>query len=157
RAPLAPVDGRAGHFYVQYPLRPGDTLIRFIYHIAYAGPTSLHLKLPYPIKKFAVMHPSSIAFKPARQGTFTTAGETNGLKLEAAVQQPLSGDVPAFEISGVGTAPPGRPAPPAVAVAPNPAVEQRAAVEASPSLEKKRQSWLLPLVIASLLLAGALV
>jgi hypothetical protein len=157
KAQLAPVDGRPGHFYVQYPLRPGDTLIKFVYHLPYAGPTSLHLKLPYPIKKFAVVHPPSIAFKPARPGTFTTSGETNGLRVEAAVQQPLTGDVPAFEISGVGTAPPGRPAPPALAVAPKRPVEQHAAAEASPSLEKKRQSWLLPLVTAGLLLVGALV
>jgi len=157
KAPLAPVEGRPGHYAVHYPLRPGDTLVKFIYHLPYAGPTSLHLRLPYPIKKFAVMHPPSIAFKAARPRTFTTSGETNGLRVEAAVQQPLAGDVPAFEISGVGTAPPARPTPPAVAATPNPAVEQRAVAEASPSPETKRGFWLLLLVTASLLLVGALV
>lgn len=101
-----PVKGRPGKYLVDFPIRPGDTLLKVSYHLPYQGPTTLHLRLPYPIQQFGVVHPPSITFKALRPNTFNSPpGLLNGLKLEAAVAQPLVGDVPAFEISGMGTAP----------------------------------------------------
>jgi hypothetical protein len=58
--------------------------------------------------------------------TFLIPGQANGLQIEAAVAQPLAGDVPAFVISGMGSAPPAsftaKAVPPVAAAAQRPAV-----------------------------------
>ncbi len=102
-ATLPPQKGR---YAVDFPLRPGDTLFKFTYHLPYEGHATLHLKLAYPIKSFAVVHPPSMSFKAVRSKTFTSPGLVQGLRLEQAVAQPVVREVPAFEVSGVGTAPP---------------------------------------------------
>jgi hypothetical protein len=133
--------------------------------------TTFHLKLPYPIKKFAVMHPPSMRFKASRRDAFTNPGQANGFQIEAAVKQPLVGDVTPFEISGTGVAssaaattiaPPGQAsqppeiAAPPVTVVPNPAARQPTEPAANAFLEQKGESWLVPLAIASLIMVGAL-
>ncbi|HEY6352434.1 MAG TPA: hypothetical protein VI636_23805 [Candidatus Angelobacter sp.] len=102
-----PVKGKSGKFRLNYPIRPGDTLFKFIYHLPYEGPTTLHLRVPYPIEKFAVMHPPTMVFKASRAGAFISPDQlADNLKVEAAVTVPTVGDVPAFQISGVGISPP---------------------------------------------------
>ncbi|MBZ5504383.1 MAG: hypothetical protein LAO78_02750 [Acidobacteriia bacterium] len=100
-----PVKGQQGRYAIDFPIRPGDTLFKFIYHLPYAGPTTLHVKLAYPIKSFAVMHPPSMSFKSSQPKAFTSPGEAQGLRVEQAVSKPVVRDVPAFEISGTGLAP----------------------------------------------------
>ena len=101
-----PVKGKPGKYQVDFPIRPGDTLFKVTYHMPYQGATTLHLHVPYPIEKFGVLHPPSIIFKALQPNTFDSPpGLANGLKLESSVAQPLVGDVPAFQISGMGTAP----------------------------------------------------
>jgi hypothetical protein len=173
----SPVSGQPRLYSIDFPLRPGDTLIKFAYRLPSAGPTNLHLRLPYPIKKFAVMHPPSIAFKAERPGTFTKPGMANGWQVEAAIAEPVVGDL-AFQVSGIGIASapsaPARPnpaapqqpaasAPPAVAAAPpaeagaaNSAPARLPPASTSASAEPQRTSWLAPLAIAGVLMAGAL-
>ena len=100
------VKGREGVFDVNFPIRPGDTLFKFVYHLPYSGRTTLRLHLPYPILRFGVMHPASMRFKALAPNTFRSPGPAGGLDVEAAVKSPLVGDVPPFEISGTGVAPP---------------------------------------------------
>jgi hypothetical protein len=104
---LAPVSvpGQRGALAVDFPMRPGETLFKFTYRLPYSGRTSLHVKLLYPIQRLAVVHPTSISFKALRPRSFTSPGEVQGMRLELAASQPVKGEVPAFEISGVGTAP----------------------------------------------------
>src|SRR5579864_5235868 len=47
-----PVKGRSGKFRLDYPIRPGDTLLKYVYHLPYEGPTTIHLRVPYAIEKF---------------------------------------------------------------------------------------------------------
>lgn len=98
---LAPVQGKQGVYSVDYPLRPGETLFKFSYHLPAAGATTLRLKLAYPIKSFAVMHPPSMKFKALRPQTFISPGTAKGMQIEQAVGG-VGRDVPAFVISGVG-------------------------------------------------------
>lgn len=106
KATPEPVKGQTGKYDINFPIRPGDTLFKFTYRIPYQGPTTLHIKVPYPIDKFGVMHPPSMAFKPALAGTFTAPQKMPGnLTVEATTTVPTVGEVPAFEISGVGQAP----------------------------------------------------
>jgi len=111
KTPPVPVPGQPGRYAIGFPIRPGDTLFKYTYHLPYYGPTRFQLRLPYPIQKFAVMHPPSLVFKALRRGAFVSPGRANGLQIEKAVSEPLVGDVPAFEVSGVGLAS----APPAIA------------------------------------------
>jgi len=101
-----PVQGQSGRYAVEYPLRPGETLFKFVYHLPYTGPTTLHLKPAYPVANFAVMHPPSMKFKAANPRAFTSPGVTRGLQIEQAVRKPVVREAPSFEISGIGLAPP---------------------------------------------------
>jgi hypothetical protein len=99
-----PVEGQEGKYSINFPMRPGDTLFKCVYHLPYRPPTTLHLRLPYPITNFGVMHPPSMSFKALRRDAFKSPGLAGGLRVEQAVATPLMGDVPAFEISGLGKA-----------------------------------------------------
>jgi hypothetical protein len=95
-----PVKGPEGKYGIDFPIRPGDTLFKWVYHLPYRAPTTLHLKLAYPITNFGVMHPPSMSFTALRRDTFRSPGLAGGLRVEQAVTTPLMGDVPAFEVSG---------------------------------------------------------
>jgi hypothetical protein len=99
-----PIKGQQGRYAVDFPIRPGDTLFKFVYHLPYSEPTILQVKLPYPIRNFAVMHPPSMSFKPSLAAAFTSPGMAQGLRVEQAVGKPVVRDVAAFEISGIGLA-----------------------------------------------------
>ncbi|MBZ5491952.1 MAG: hypothetical protein LAO76_13555 [Acidobacteriia bacterium] len=98
-----PIKGQQGRYAVDFPIRPGDTLFKFVYHLPYSEPTRLQVKLPYPIRNFAIMHPPSMSFKPSSVAAFTSPGMAQGLRVEQAVGKPVR-DVAAFEISGIGLA-----------------------------------------------------
>jgi hypothetical protein len=94
-----PVTGQDGRYGINFPLRPGDTLFRYVYHLPYQASTTLHLKLPYPITNFAVMHPPSMSFKALRPDAFKSPGLAGGFRVEQALTTPLTGDVPDFKIA----------------------------------------------------------
>lgn len=102
----SPIPAQKDRYAVDFPLRPGETLFKFAYHLPYDGHATLHLKLAYPIKSFAVVHPPTMSFKATSPRAFASPGLVQGLQLEQAVNKPVVREVPAFKISGVGTAPP---------------------------------------------------
>lgn len=106
KAPLAEAKDGKFSYTIDFPLRPGETLFKFSYHLPYQGPTSFHLKVEYPIQKFAVVHPSSMSFKAARPNTFANPGLAGGMELEQVLAEPVTGQIPAFTIAGQGVAPP---------------------------------------------------
>lgn len=165
KTPPVAVAGQPGHYSINFPIRPGDTLFKYTYHLPYSGPTRFHLRLPYPIQKFAVMHPPSISFRALQQGSFVHPGTTKGLEIEKVVSEPLVGDVPVFEVSGVGLTS----APPAIAqAAPVPQVSA-APVPTSVPPDKSRTVppttaagptktlWLTLAVVGGILAIGVLV
>lgn len=101
----APVAGQKNLYAVNFPLRPGNTFYKFAYHLPYEGPTTFHLKLAFPIKNFAVMVPPSMSFKASRPDAFKSPGLANGFVVNAA-KEPIAREVPAFVVSGAGSAPP---------------------------------------------------
>jgi len=157
KAPVAEIKGPGRQFAINLPMRPGDTLYKFIYHLPYEGPTSFHLKLAYPIQKFAVMHPPSMTFRALQPRKYVTPGVANNLTIEKAVSEPLAGDVPAFMISGVGVAPPLTV--PAVQATPAPAALSAAKANGSAktgeltNAQASRQAWL---ILAGIAVALAL-
>ena len=99
----APLQRGRNRYGIAFPLRPGDTLIKFSYLVA-GDATTFHLKLPYPLKAFGVAHPPSVSFRALNSSMFKSPGVTNGLQIEETLAQSLAGEVPAFEISHVSTA-----------------------------------------------------
>ena len=100
-----PVKGQPGKYFIDFPIRPGDTLYQFTYRVPYQRSTTLHLKLAYPIQKFGVLLPSSMTFKSQRPEAFRAGNISPGVVGEMAMVSPLVGEVPAFTISGTGSAP----------------------------------------------------
>lgn len=155
-----PINGQQGRYASDFPIRPGDTLFKFVYHLAYADPTRLQVKLPYPIKNFAVMHPPSMVFKPSSPQAFISPGMAQGLRVEQAVSKPVVRAVPAFEISGMGLAAQIQPASappattPAAAVAP-PRPETPASVSLPAVPGRENGAWIIVSGVAVLLTAVA--
>jgi hypothetical protein len=90
---------------VDFPLQPGDTLFKFVYRLPEKDAMPLRLKLPYPIRNFAIMHPPSMRFRAVNAATFSSSGIVQGLQVERSTGT-LQVEVPAFEVSGVGVVPP---------------------------------------------------
>jgi hypothetical protein len=99
------VAGSVNRYAVDFPIRPGDTLFRFSYRLPANAAAQFNLRPAYPVSNFAVMHPPSIAFKASRAADFTSPGVTKGLRIEQVVSSSPLHEIPAFEISAVGTAP----------------------------------------------------
>jgi hypothetical protein len=153
-----PVQGQSGRYAVDYPLRPGETLFKFVYHLPYTGPTTFHVKPAYPVANFAVMHPPTMKFKASNPRAFTSPGMARGLQVEQAVSKPVVHEAPAFEISGIGLAPPASSAAessPEVRPSPAPAAGSSAA--ASQPVSQGRQDvgmWAVLSGLAALLAAS---
>jgi hypothetical protein len=101
----SPVPGEAGHFTVNFPLRPGATQFAFNYNLPYDGRAVFHPRLAYPMRQLAVMMPptmkftsSSTAFRPLDPGVPVD------YKVQAA-NQLTAGEAPSFELSGAGAIP----------------------------------------------------
>ena len=153
---LAPVQGKQNIYSVDYPLRPGETLFKFSYHLPAAAATTLRLKLAYPIKSFAVMHPPSMKFKALRPQTFVSPGTAKGMQIEQAVGG-VGRDVPALVISGVGAIAaqatvPKAPAPPPVNAAPAVAADIPTASHATPAPNAEDNSNRDAMAVGALLL-----
>jgi hypothetical protein len=153
---------RGSLYSVDFPLRPGDTLFKFTYRLPYQGRSTLRIRLAYPIRNIAVLHPPSMSFKPASQGSFTSPGLVQGLRLEQAVAQPVVRELPAFEISGAGAAPqtsaeakPVLPPTPSLAPVPVGASASQAGISSppAPSAWTTNAGWLVGLGIGALLTA----
>lgn len=153
-----PVKEKQGAWAVDFPLRPGETLFKFTYRLPYDGLATLRVKLAYPIENLAVVHPPAMNFRALRANSFTSPGLVEGMKLEQAVAKPVVKEVPAFEISGVGTASTvqAEPAPESLPSLPastdnNPA--KPAAASVSVARPSQAEVWLVMAGIVVLLLA----
>ncbi len=156
----SPVRGMKAHYAADFPLRPGDTLFKFAYHLPVQSHTALKVTLAYPVKTFGVVHPASISFTSLQPRAFNSPGMVKGLQLEQLVSTKMIRDVPVFELSGLGMAP--APAQPAQVRPLTQAAAQRpsapvALQEASAELlqEKiKEELWAIIAAMALLLVAG---
>jgi hypothetical protein len=155
-----PAPGKQGRYSVDFPLRPGDTLFKFSYHLPASGVATLHLKPAYPVQSFAVMHPPAMKFKSLQPRAFTSPGLVKGMQVEQAVNK-VTGEVPAFEVSGIGLTaakaalPTDEVSPAAsVPVATSPAAPPPADSENETEQRSKREAWMIGSLTLLLVVGG---
>jgi hypothetical protein len=153
--------GQENKYTINFPLRPGDTLFKFMFFLAYKGLATLQLKLAYPVQKFAVMHPSSMEFKPSAPGTFDSPGQSKGLQVEQTLAKTLISEVPSFEISGIAATPfpasAAKTAPPVAApsiVASDSTESAHFAKSLPAAVQSEQKAWLILLAIIFILTIG---
>lgn len=157
----APQQGAGKQYAINFPLRPGATLFKIIYHMPYVGPTSFHVKVAYPIQKFAVILPDSMKFRALQERTFTQPAIANGMLIAKAISEPVKSDVPAFQVSGTGMVP----APPVATNKTPPQTAPQSATSAQGSVSpanmpvnpENSKVWEIVAVVAGLLVLGAAV
>lgn len=155
-----PVKGQKGKYTINFPIRPGSTQLNFTYHFPYQGQATVHLRVPYPIEKFGIMHPSSMSFKSVLPDAFQSGAISPTVQGEG-LMTPAVGDVPAFQISGVGTAPEhgtqGAAAPSGSAVAAPPSNVHAVPLNAPATAtgQSTKELWLMIAGIAAILIVGA--
>ncbi len=163
-----PVKGQSGKYRINFPIRPGPTQLNITYHIPYNGSATLHLRVPYPIERFGVLHPTSMTFKSLQPNAFRSAVMPHDLTGEVALA--ITPDqVPAFSISGTGraalhgtegaavpqpAAP--APAPPVVAAAPPPSARPQSSAPPSPANQSRKELLLMIAGIIVILAVGGL-
>jgi hypothetical protein len=100
----SPVPGDAGHYTVNFPLRPGSTKFAFNYDIPYNGHAAFRTRLAYSVQQLAVMIPPTMKFAARSPGLHML--DTGGKDFQVAVaNQVKAGPGPSFEISGAGAQP----------------------------------------------------
>jgi hypothetical protein len=154
--PVSVLD-RPGRYAVGFPLRPGDTLFKFSYHLPSRGAATLSLKLAFPIQSFAVLHPPSMSFRSLRPQSYTSPGMVKGLQIEQVVGSPVAREVPAFEISGIGSAPLQTPLAQSLSLsATRPAAAENMVLVTAPTEadQRNQETWAIGLLILFLLTGG---
>ena len=100
-----PAAGQAGHYTVNFPLRPGVTKFAFNYDLPYAGHVTFVPKLAYPLQQLAIMTPLTMKFVARSSAIFVDLPvETKGYQVHAASQL-HTGESPTFELIGAGVLP----------------------------------------------------
>jgi hypothetical protein len=99
----APVPGEAGHYTMNFPLRPGETQFAVRYHLPAQEKLTFHPRLVYPATNLGIMYPPSMRFSSLGQGKFTPQSAEG--RLGQTISNLNAGEMPGFEISGVGMLP----------------------------------------------------
>jgi hypothetical protein len=97
----SPIDKGSNEEAVEYPFRPGDSVVRISYHVPYPGnQANLHFMSYYPAERLAVFAPPSVHFA----GTgFVPGGDTQGFSVY--MRESVAAKTP-IAVSVSGTAPP---------------------------------------------------
>ncbi len=100
----ARVSGEPGHYWVNFPLRPGATRFAFNYDLPYDGYSVFQTRHAYPLQQLTVMIPSTMKVSSSSPRFQTLASGDNNYQV-LAVKQLQEGDGPRFELSGTGALP----------------------------------------------------
>jgi hypothetical protein len=90
-----------GRYAIAYPIRPGTTKVRVVYHVPYSGSVSLGPAILRPIESFAVEVPPSMQVNIRQTSLLEYQGEDNGLSVYVA-RDLRPGRSYAFTLSGIG-------------------------------------------------------
>ena len=104
RISATPVPGDAGHYAVNFPLRPGATKFAFNYDLPYEGSAEFQGRRAYPVEQQAVMIPPTMKFL-SRSAAFKVLATGNGGYQVYIANHLKAGEGPKFEVSGTGAIP----------------------------------------------------
>ncbi len=91
--------GSRDQYCIAYPIRPGTTKIRALYHLQYTGKISITPPLLRTVKEVALMVPESLNFEAKFPGIFLDRGKQNGLSVYLATNV-RPGESLTFSLSG---------------------------------------------------------
>jgi hypothetical protein len=95
--------GARDQYCIAYPMRPGSTKIRVLYHLPYTGNISITQPLLHPVGEVALVVPESLHFEASYPGVFWNRGTQNGSSRYVAVNM-RSGQSLTFSLSGANVA-----------------------------------------------------
>ena len=95
----------AGKWAVDFPLRPGATKFAVNYDLPYEGHALFTPRITYPSRQLAIMIPSTMKFSSTSADFHRLEGGNAEFQVQA-LNNPKPGEVPSFEVSGIGTLPP---------------------------------------------------
>ena len=88
------------HYFLTYPLRPGETQFQIAYHMPYAGEASFTPKPLRDVQHFVVMVPKGMSFTAKDAQRFQSMSDPQSVIMVATAVKP--GDDLSFRISGSG-------------------------------------------------------
>ncbi len=91
------------HYFMTYPLRPGETQFQIAYHLPYGGEASFSPKPTQAVQHFVVMMPKSMTFTPKDGQLFQSMADPQSTIMVATNVKP--GDDLSFRIAGAGIFP----------------------------------------------------
>jgi hypothetical protein len=91
------------HYWLSYPLRPGETQFQVAYHMPYSGEASFAPKPLADVQHFVVMLPKSMSFAAKDPQQFQSMSDPQSTVMVATNVKP--GQDLAFRIAGTGTFP----------------------------------------------------
>lgn len=84
---------------IAYPMRPGITKVRVLYHVPYSGSISIAPSVLRPVESLAVKVPPSMQVNTRQENVLEYAGEDNGLSVYVA-RDLWPGRSPVFTLAG---------------------------------------------------------
>jgi hypothetical protein len=97
-----------GHFFLTYPLRPGETQFQVAYHTPYSGEASFSPKVSRDVQHFVVMLPKTMTFSAKDPGQFQTMNDPQMADPRSTVMVATGvkpGQDLSFKVSGAGQFP----------------------------------------------------
>jgi hypothetical protein len=70
--------GTRGQYCIDYPIRPGTTKIRSVYHLPWSGGISMATPLLHPVGEVSLMIPAALQFDPKVPAIFVGRDNENG-------------------------------------------------------------------------------
>jgi Carboxypeptidase regulatory-like domain len=92
-----------GQYYFTSPIRPGDTRFAVVYQVPYDGKAVIEPTVRDTQERFVIMLPRSMTFQAKVPGVFRTLRDVSPDNVQETAAPLLSGQTPAFVISGTGT------------------------------------------------------
>jgi hypothetical protein len=99
-----PAPGDSGHYFVNFPLRPGATKFAFNYDVPYDGKANFQTRHSYSLQELAVMIPPTMKFSSPSIGFKTLPTGNENYRVQA-IGKLNAGPGPEFLISGIGLLP----------------------------------------------------
>ncbi|MBZ5663093.1 MAG: hypothetical protein LAO30_00675 [Acidobacteriia bacterium] len=95
--------GPRDQYCIAYPIRPGSTKIRVLYHLPYDGQVSITKPVLHSVEQVALIVPEALRFEAIAPSIFWNRGEQNGLSTYVAASL-HSGQSLTFSLSPAGHA-----------------------------------------------------